>query len=462
MKKIFFAIALLLSALHSPFSTLSAQTYTQEVPSQVSEIRLEGNVNLMVKSTDGEMMLQTPGKYQVASVKNSRMTISDGTYTTTLLLPVGRSMTFVAEDNSSLVFVGSFGKRLQFTVHTEDHARALFSGSLTDSVWAVKLTLQAEDYSQIHSEVRMINYGFEVLPEDYAHITIDCFQERYEPGMESRSQTVRTCKNCVVNWNYCYEDTIENVGSDSRYAQYVRDRKQQAVQRRDSVMTEMRHRSPSSSDAGQKKRSFWHWRDVELHFAWGFHNWGSDMWSGFEGVDGDAAIRTSFNNIQLSVNYPLVGTRHLGLFVGLGLEWDRYKFTGNDVTFSTTTNPYTFVDGGDATCTSWLNTRYVVVPLTLKFYLWHDWSLSLSVLPGIHWSGSHTGLRREYDTDLEERTDYDQSVNKFINPYKLDLRATLSYESIGLYLQLPTLSTFRSTTQDLYPIKFGLYWNVFD
>ena len=100
------------------------------------------------------------------------------------------------------------------------------------------------------------------------------------------------------------------------------------------------------------------------------------------------------------------------------------------------------------------------MPLTFRFDLWHDWSLTLAALPGIHWSGSHTGLRREYVTDLEERTDYDQSVNKYINPYKLDLRATLSYENIGLYLQVPTISTLRSSSQELYPIKFGLFLTI--
>ena len=458
MKKI--ALIALVSICSFQISISHAQQYTQQVPDNVNEIRLEGAAHLIVKSTDGEMTLQTFSKYQVATVKNNRMTISDGSYGVTLLLPAGRSMTFVAEDYANLVFNGSFGKRPQLTVHTEDHARALFSGSLADSVWAVTITLQAEDYSQIHSEVRMMQYGFEVLPDDYAQITIDCFQERFEPGMKTRTQTVRMCDHCVVNWNYCLEeDSIRNVGSDTSYAQYVSDRKQRAMQKRDSLRNEIHSRHPyrsSESPEGQRKCSIWRHRDVALNFAWGFHNWGTGMFNGFEGVDGAAAIRTSFNNIQLSVNYPLIGTRHFGFYIGLGLEWDKYKFEGKDITLNTATDPHAFVDGGDPTCTSWLNTRYVVLPLTFRFDLWHDWSLTLSALPGIHWSGSHTGLRREYTSDIEERTDYDQSVNKYINPYKLDLRATLSYENIGVYFQAPTMSTFRSSVQELYPIKFGI------
>ncbi len=435
------------------------QTYTQQVPDEVSEIRLSEYSRLMVKPTSGPMMLQTYKQYQVATVKKGRLTIPGSSTDLTLLLPEGRSIAFVAEDYSNLTFVGSFGKRPKLTVHTKDYASALFSGSLADSVWAVNISLQAEDYSQIHSEVRMMQFGFEVLPEDYAHITIDCFQERNEPGMSSRSQTVRQCPNCIVNWNYCYDDTVENVGSDTSYSQYIRNQRSRVKQQGDSVKNAMHSRQPNRSysyDGQQKSRSVWRHRDVALHFAWGFHNWGTSMFNGFEGVDGDAAVRTSFNNIQLSVDYPLVGTRHFGFYVGLGLEWDKYKFEANEVSLSTSTDPYAFSDGGDQSCTSWLNTRYVVVPLTFRFDLWHDWSLTLSALPGIHWGGSHTGLRREYDTDLEDRTERDQSINKYINPYKLDLRATLSYENIGLYFQLPTMSTFRSSVQELYPIKFGL------
>ena len=439
------------------------QTYTQQVPDEVSEIRLSEYSRLMVKPTSGPMMLQTYKQYQVASVKNGRLTIPGSSTDLTLLLPEGRSIAFVAEDYSNLTFVGSFGKRPKLTVHTKDFASALFSGSLADSVWAVNISLQAEDYSQIHSEVRMMQFGFEVLPEDYAHITIDCFQERYEPGMSSRSQTVRQCPNCIVNWNYCFSDTVENVGGDTAYSQYIRDQRSHIKQQGDSVKNDMRSRHSNSSysyDGEQRSRSVWRHRDVALHFAWGFHNWGTSMFNGFEGVDGDAAVRTSFNNIQLSVDYPLVGTRHFGFYVGLGLEWDKYKFEANEVTLSTSTDPYAFADGGDQSCSSWLNTRYVVVPLTFRFDLWHDWSLTLSALPGIHWGGSHTGLRREYDTDLEDRTERDQSVNKYINPYKLDLRATLSYENIGLYFQAPTMSTFRSSVQELYPIKFGLILTI--
>lgn len=444
MKKI--ALIALVSIINYQFSISHAQQiYTQQVPDHVEEIRLEGTVRLMVKSTDGSTVLQSPSQYQVAKIKNNRMTISENHADVTLLLPAGRSMTFEVEDHANLLFVGSFGKRDRLTINTQDYATVTFSGSITDSMWAVSLTLKAKDHSMIYSEIRQANHNYYIGSFDYSRISIACIKTIYEPGQENLIQSISfdpDNKFAQVDWNYCDGDTVRPVGPQGKVFA-------DAVQAKIDIST-----PPTTMP--EKKKSIWRHRDVALNFAWGFHNWGTGMFNGFEGVEGDAAIRTSFNNIQLSVNYPIVGTRHFGFYVGLGLEWDKFKFEGKDITFNTATNPHTFTDGGDATCTSWLNTRYVVLPLTFRFDLWHDWSLTLSALPGIHWGGSHTGLRREYITDLEERIDYDQSVNKYINPYKLDLRATLSYEGIGVYFQIPTMSTMRSNTQDLFPIKFGI------
>ena len=420
------------------------QLYTQQVPDEVEEIRIEGIGRLMVKSTDGPTVLQSPSRYHVATIKNNRMTISANHANVTLLLPVGRSMTFEVEDHANLIFLGSFGKRDHLTIITHDFASATFSGSIADSMWAVNLILRAQDHSMIYSEIRQANHNFQIGSFDYSRISVACIKTIYEPNLETRVQSISfdpENKFAHVDWNYCDGDTVRPVSPQGKVFA-------------DAVQEKIDH--SMAPQVQKEKKSIWRHRDVALNFAWGFHNWGTDMFNGFEGVDGAAAIRTSFNNIQLSVNYPLIGTRHFGFYIGLGLEWDKYKFEGKDITFNTATDPHSFVDGGDPTCTSWLNTRYVVLPLTFRFDLWHDWSLTLSALPGIHWSGSHTGLRREYTTDIEEHTDYDQSINKYINPYKLDLRATLSYENIGVYFQAPTMSTMRSSVQNLYPIKFGI------
>lgn len=424
------------------------QLYTQQVPDEVVEIRIEGIGRLMVKSTDGPTVLQSPSRYHVATIKNNRMTISENHANVTLLLPVGRSMTFEVEDYANLIFLGSFGKRDHLSINTHDFASATFSGSIADSMWAVNLNLRAQDHSMIYSEIRQANHNFQIGSFDYSRISVACIKTIYEPNLETRVQSISfdpENKFAQVEWNYCDGDTVRPVSPQGKVFA-------------DAVQEKIDH--SMAPQVQKEKKSIWRHRDVALNFAWGFHNWGTSQFNGFAGVDGPAAIRTSFNNIQLSVDYPFIGTRHFALYVGLGLEWDKYKFEAKDITFNTAVNPHGFSDGGNPSCTSWLNTRYVVLPLTLHIDLWNDWSISFSAIPGLHWGGSHTGIRRQYTSDLEDRTDYDCSINKHINPYKLDLRATLKYENFGLYFQVPTMSTFRSSVQELYPIKFGLSFTI--
>jgi hypothetical protein len=422
-------------------------TFRQTLPDNISRVRVEGHTRLVISQTDGPIALISDTKEQSATLYNGRLNIEDDKANLTLMLPAGRSMTFEAEDNATLLFKGSFDKRQQLSVSTQDNARATFAGSLADSVWAVSLQLHAEDNSIIHSEVRMLYFNVDYKAEDNAHINMDCVRTKYEPGFESRTQRVGQESNGKVNFNYCEKDstvspTVDENGKVVYMVYHPLDKDQ------------------AENEQPEKKKSIWRYRDMALNFGWGFHNWGTNPINGFGGVGGPAEVSTSFNNIHLSLNYPLIGTKHFGLYLGLGLEWDKYKFEGNDITFDDSATPHTFADGGDVTCNSWLNTRYVVLPVTFHFDLNHSWYVSLAALPGLHWGSSNTGLHREYNTDLEQRSVSDKLINKYINPYKLDIRFILGYDALGLYLQVPAMSTLRSNSAELYPIKFGLMLKI--
>ena len=405
--------------------TLSAQTYSQPIPDNITEIRVEDNARLTV-SEGTEASIASDSDKRVATARGSRLIFSDNT-SAEITLPAGRSMNFVADDRSEIIFRGSFGQRQQFSLITNDYSSASFSGSLADTLRTTDLNLRADDYSRINSDIVISSLNFNFQANDYAAINLACKNKHHSSG----TGTIYINDKATIDFNICSGDTTTPFDATST------------------------HLIPVKPQSGTtRKASFWRRRDVALNFAWGFHNWGSEPLGGFSGVDGPASVRTSFNHIHLSVDVPLVGTRHTGLYLGLGLEWDRYKFTTPEVFFDPATS--TFSDGTEQDCSSRLLTRYVVVPLTLRIDLWHDWHLSLAALPGIHWSGSHTGLRREYETSDREELQKDQSINQHINPYKLDLRATLTYEWFGLYLQVPTRSTMKSPMQDLYPIRFGV------
>ena len=201
------------------------------------------------------------------------------------------------------------------------------------------------------------------------------------------------------------------------------------------------------------KRYSW---GANLDFAWGFHNWGKDRFNGLAGTDGDAAVRTSFNHILLTFNYPLLYSRHVALYAGLGLEWDKYKFHRGDIHFDQTAEPYHFVNGPIANSESRLLTRYVILPIEVKFNLGRHWKLALAAIPGLHWSGSHTGLRRDITSGDDETNVKDFSVNPYIAPYKLDARISVQYRSLGVYFQTSMLPAFKDSCDELFPVKFGI------
>ena len=196
--------------------------------------------------------------------------------------------------------------------------------------------------------------------------------------------------------------------------------------------------------------------NTNIDLSWGFHNWSKERFNGLAGTDDDAAVRTSFNHIMLTFNYHVVYSRRVALYAGLGLEWDKYKFHRGDIHFDQTTDPYHFVNGTVDNSESRLLTRYVILPIEVKFDLGRHWKLGLAAIPGLHWSGSHTGLRRDITSGDDETNIKDFSVNPYIAPYKLDARIAVQYRSVGVYFQTSMLPAFKGSCDELFPVKFGI------
>lgn len=201
-------------------------------------------------------------------------------------------------------------------------------------------------------------------------------------------------------------------------------------------------------------------RDPDLTFEWGVHNWGDSPFNGFAGVDDPAAVRMRPANLQLSLSYPFVSTRRFGAYVGLGLEWDRFRFEAPYVSLGDSAFADSAVDG----CRSTLFSRSVTLPLTLRFDLgrYRDWTLMVSALPGLAWTGSRTGLRRRYDDGNMERDERDLTANRQFNPYQLDARVALLRNGVGLFAQFALLPLLKDGYDKLYPVRFGLIVNFGD
>ena len=144
----------------------------------------------------------------------------------------------------------------------------------------------------------------------------------------------------------------------------------------------------------------------------------------------------------------------MGISAGLQLEWDVWKFSNPDVFFDATATPKTFQLGPSTNGKTRLNMRYVEIPISFRVGDDDGVHLVLTALPGIFWPGK--GLRYNYEVSGRTIKEVDRSVNKYFSPYKLDLRAALMFDWVGIYVQVSPLSAFGDYCQQLFPVRFGI------
>lgn len=447
---IFYAIAAL--TLLAPVATQAQRV--QPIPDEVSEIRIEGHQNLLIVSGD-ENRIETNGdKSGIARVRNGRMTFSDADDITIRLAP-SRSMVFRAEDYATMVFDGSFAIRDNLTVETEDYAHATFAGDTTDTVRAANLVLRADDFSRITSDVILKHYNYELASSDFSRIVLagmDLMESSeannwgellLSTHINDKGKVYRgrmTCGGVVLRTDYPEDDDLTSrveVNATDRAAKLARD-------------------FASGKEDKTKKKNTWDSGDFKLRFAWGWHNWGAQPFSGFGGVQGPAELTTTMNNLQLEGNIAIAENRWFSVSAGLGLEWNSFRFAESEMLWDATAEPYHLSAGADPNCLSRLKTRYVTLPIRMHLGDKDGWHIELTALPGLAWTGKNSGLRREYGGGNGQSKVKDFSVNRSINPYKFDVRAAVMYDWIGLYVQVSTLSVFRNNCDELFPIKFGI------
>ncbi len=214
----------------------------------------------------------------------------------------------------------------------------------------------------------------------------------------------------------------------------------------------------------------------ELHFYWGFHNWGSDMWNGLVGMEDANALRTSFSNYQLEWMNNFHLGKHWKIGIGIGWESDCYKFNNNYVGFAadaTTGTGNFFIGTSDdvianehlsdnlANLDNWETrfvARYINIPIRVGYdFKVGDFAIGLSVIPGFNYNGKHTGMKYYMETENKEYQRIDSGIENFLNPFKCDLRFDIQTEFIGLFVQVPTMPINKNMGQEFYPFKIGFF-----
>lgn len=424
-------------------------------------------------------------------VSGGEMTFSKIDRHVVIHLAPGKVNRFVVSDKSEVHFAGTFHFPGNFELVASNAAKVTLGG-IDDTVSAQNIILALNDGARVAAKSRLQPhfYDFNIqsnsrlkaflvecvgtekeLHESAVHssvgnsvveiaylITPDHIQSFYKDGGSSvdsnrfAGKPVVFNREEIVKFFYEKEDEIKNVeekeiGNDDESF----DLDDYDFSNPEDV-TEFFQNVKKKVNKINKGRTW----GPNLDFAWGFHNWSKDRFNGFAGTDDDAAVRTSFNHILLTFNYPVLTSKRVALYAGLGLEWDKYKFHRGDIHFDETAEPYHLYNGTVANSESRLLTRYVILPIEVKFDLGRHWKLGIAAIPGIHWSGSHTGLRRDITSGDDETNIKDFSVNKYINPYKLDARIAVQYHSIGIYFQASMLSAFKGSCDELFPVKFGI------
>lgn len=191
-----------------------------------------------------------------------------------------------------------------------------------------------------------------------------------------------------------------------------------------------------------------------FRFHLGFNNWGSSPFNGLQGMSDPAYdLRTTPSSYQLSFGYNLLNTSHLEVGVGIGYESDVYKFTNPYVVEGLSGSPLMNAPTTDLKMSTKLCTRYVTLPIGVA---WRTdskggFGVRLSAIPGLSYSGSHTGLKNKGANGMDRN-----DLKGVLNPYKLDMRVDIMFSGIGLFLQVATMPVFlESGDPDAFPIKFG-------
>ena len=440
-------------ALLTP-AALNAQRRLQPIPETVQEISIEGRQKLRIVAGDETRLETTSDKNSIGTMRGqgTKMVVNSSGADVTLCLAPWRSIRLHAEDYATLEFSGSFDKRENLTVETEDYAQATFLGDTTDTVRTVTLILRAEDFSRITSNVILQHYNYELAPADFSCIVLAGLDQMHIENAGNRSHSIVLSDHGKFYRGRCTD------GGEVYATEYPEDddlASRVQVKATDRAVVTARDIA-AGKDSRPKKKNTWDSGDFKLRFAWGWHNWGAQPFSGFGGVQGPAELTTTMNNLQLEGNIAIAENRWFSVSAGLGLEWNSFCFAESEMLWDATAEPYHLSAGADPNCLSRLKTRYVTLPVRMHFGDRDGWHIELTALPGLVWTGKNSGLRREYGGGNGQSKEKDFSVNRSINPYKFDVRAAVMYDWIGLYVQVSTLSVFRNNCDELFPIKFGI------
>ncbi len=171
-------------------------------------------------------------------------------------------------------------------------------------------------------------------------------------------------------------------------------------------------------------------------------------------LDYSKSVHAQFNFGEKRFQF---GTPHLGLTVGLGLEFNRYEFKRNvDIAYNSD-SIWGRIDTAVSYNKNFLKATYLQIPLLLDITTHKDpdkaFQLSFGVIGGYK-IGSKMKLKYEVDNNKNK----DKSRGHYnVNPFKLSATVRLTYKEITAFANYGLTTVFeKNRGPEVYPFSVGL------
>jgi len=204
-----------------------------------------------------------------------------------------------------------------------------------------------------------------------------------------------------------------------------------------------------------------HWAGVEF----GFNNYLTSDRSNVMPYDIDYMSLHSSKSTNFNINFSQLSlglTRRIGFVTGLGLNWNNYKFDGNNNILKGTNGVIGILDPGADLEKTKLATVYLTLPFMLELQLPADnHQINIAAGPiGAVKIGSHTKMVYEDGQKIKSNGDFS------LNMLRYGATARVGYSNFQIYGTYYMNPMFKSGKgpggYDLYPFELGIAFTFND
>jgi hypothetical protein len=212
----------------------------------------------------------------------------------------------------------------------------------------------------------------------------------------------------------------------------------------------------NDNDHERRRRKFrGHWAGIEL----GFNNWVTSNNSMSLPSDIDYMTLKSNKSSNFNINFTQLSlglTRHFGFVTGLGLNWNNYRFDGNNNMAIGPDGVIQELDPGANLEKSKLATLFLTIPVMLEVQIPLDQNhLSIAAGPiGAIKLGSHTKMVFEDGHTVKSYRDFNLNMLRYGTTARVGYG---NFQLYGTYYLTPLFQKGKGPDGfDLYPFEIGI------